>query len=351
MMQKMWVEINKDIFEKGDLKGLNYLYQILSWSPLNSIRRYNIFIDFEKVKDSPNYKKLKEIENKFDELIEAEFNKFITESSRNTKRDYTVTLKKIEGGFTIEESIRFFKQPVSIVLENNKNDAYFIKAIIYHFDKDGVIKEHLKNGWIKFENAGGCTNVENFIKGELKQFEDIAAKNNKEESGYYRGLVILDSDKEYSTQPTKQEYIKLAEYLNSQSIDYHILLKRAMENYMPDKVFENLRNEYKLRPNKYKILLNWINAYSNLSSPQKDYLNISSGFPTDEHGNRKPFSPDVQNLFSNVSAANLDKLQNGFKYPGFKNNYAYLFEKNEMVNKATLKNRITSTDPKGSKTF
>lgn len=347
MMQKMWVEIDKDIFEKGDLKGLNYLYQILSWSPLNSNRRYNIFIDIEKIKHSPNYKKLKEIENKFDELIEAEFNKFITENSSNTKRDYTVTLKKIEGGFNIEESIRFFKQPVSIVLENNKNDAYFIKAIIYHFDRDGIINEHLKNGWIKFENAGGCSNVENFIEGELKQFEDIAIRNGKETSTYYRGLVILDSDKEYPTQPIKSEYDKLTLYLNSISIDFHILLKRAMENYMPDEVFDSLRNEYKRHPNKYKKLLNWINAYLNLSPSQKDFLNISSGFPKDMHGNLKPFNADVQNLFSNVSNTNLEKLKNGFKYPDFKNNYPQLFENNK-VNKATLKTRMTSTAPNES---
>ena len=42
----MWIEIDKTIFEKSDFKGINYLYQILSWFPNGSIPRFIVFVDF-----------------------------------------------------------------------------------------------------------------------------------------------------------------------------------------------------------------------------------------------------------------------------------------------------------------
>ena len=54
----MWVEIDKSIFEKGEFKALNYIYQILSWYPVNSIPRYNILINKQRVEHTDNYSKL-----------------------------------------------------------------------------------------------------------------------------------------------------------------------------------------------------------------------------------------------------------------------------------------------------
>ena len=60
----MWIEIDSDIFQKSDFKGLNYLYQILSWYPNHSIPRYKIFIDLLKVENTQNYEQLKGVEKR-----------------------------------------------------------------------------------------------------------------------------------------------------------------------------------------------------------------------------------------------------------------------------------------------
>ena len=59
----MWINITKDIFDNSDFKGLNYLYQILSYNPTASTRpRYNIVVNTEKVKETDNFKKLNSYE-------------------------------------------------------------------------------------------------------------------------------------------------------------------------------------------------------------------------------------------------------------------------------------------------
>ena len=309
----MWIEIHKDIFEKSEFDGLDYLFRILSWYPQHSIKRYNIFIDLEKIKSTENYSKFKLIQKDFDLFIDQQFNDFITESQNKNLKDYSVAIENRRNHpkiFNIEEAIRFFKQPVSIILENNKNDAYFIKAIIHHFDSFGKVIEHLKNGWIKFENAGGCSNVANFIEGELKIFEDLALRNKKETFDYFRGMIILDSDKESMEQPIKTQYLNLESYLNSKKINqdrYHFLEKRMMENYMPDEVFEEIEHELTRRDKKLK---SWIISYKQLDSARKDFLkyfeDMGSEFKTSFP---KRFESANVNKYTLKARANSDELE------------------------------------------
>ena len=342
----MWIEISKDIFEDSDIKGLSYIFQILSWYP-KQISRYNVFIDLDEIKKTDNYVKLKGIDSNFDEFIENQFNEFILTNSNKKNRDYIISNNKSLNSFNIEESIRFFNQPISIILENNKNDAYFIKAIFNHIDSTKVLTEHVENGWIKFENAGGCSNVRNFIEGELKSFEDLASRNNKHPYKYYRSLVLLDSDKEFLLQPQKQQYNNLVSFLQSIGLDnqkYHILEKRMMENYMPDEVFEELKDSYSGKQAQ-KSLLDWINVYLNLNDEQKDYLNFKNGFPKeyDEHGNKKPISISILNLY-NIPERDYAILDGGFKFPDFKNSFSELFYKSTRVNKSSMLNRAKSKE-------
>ncbi len=342
----MWIEINKDIFEDSDIKGLNYIFQILSWFPKN-ISRYNVFIDLDEIKHTDNYIKLKGTDSNFDEFVEQQFNEFILTNSKKKKRDFIISNKIFLNSFNIEESIRFFSQPISIILENNKNDAYFIRAIFNHFDSNKILMEHIENGWIKFENAGGCSNVKNFIEGELKSFEDLASRNNRNSFNYYRCLVVLDSDKEFLLQPQKNQYNSLIVFLKSIGLDnlkYHVLQKRMMENYMPDEVFYELRDSYRGKQGK-KVLFDWINVYLNLNDEQKDYLNFKNGFPkeVDEKGLKKPISNSILNLY-NIPNLDFQILDNGFKFPDFKNSFSALFYKSERVNKSSLINRSNSTE-------
>ncbi|MDX8568140.1 hypothetical protein OZ668_09095 [Elizabethkingia sp. HX XZB] len=343
----MWVEISKDIFETADYQGLSYIFQILNWYP-KSLPRYKLFINTEEIKNTNNYNKFKESIPDFDSIIDQQFNEFVQSTSNGEQCKYKITNLKGNFFFNIEESIRYFSQPISIILENNKNDAYFIKAIFNHIDQNKVLQEYVNNGWIKFENAGGCLNVKNFIEGELNSYEDLASRNGRDLHDYYRVFILLDSDLEFCTQPQKPNYKQLIDYLtdiNLTSNNFHILSKRMMENYMPDEVYKDLKIEYQSQSSK-QILVKWINAYLLLSDEQKNFLNVKDGFSKekDEMGNRKPLKPEIIALYSNIVGENYDIIDKGFKYPDFKNSFSELFEKSERINKQSLQQRANSPE-------
>ncbi|SHN45784.1 hypothetical protein [Chitinophaga sp. CF418] len=331
----MWIEIKKDIFENlSDFKSLNFLLQLLTWTPDGSVQRYQVLIDFDKVGQFDSYKQISPFDK---ELIAAEFDNFVMTGGKT--RYYVTNDNKTPNTFNLEESIRFFIQPASIILENSKNDALFIEAIIHHFDgkiENGrqLLKEYINNGWIQFENAGGCGNVKNFIEGKLQSFNNLAQRNNRPNHHYLRCIVVLDSDKHYPGQPQKHEYDALEKYLQGISVtNYHILEKRAMENYIPDDVIIKELNG--------KANQSWINVYKYLTVDQKDFLSYNTDFSRGEDG--KIFLPPLIAAVYVLSQANLEILHKGIEYPRFKDEFPKLFN-NALVNKKTLRDRAGSNE-------
>ncbi len=357
----MWIEIDNDIFQKSDFKGLNYLYQILSWYPNHSVPRYKIFIDLLKVENTQNYNQLKGVETRLKELIESQFDEFITANPRNKRPSYQVTYRKGEKCFNIEEAIRFFSTPVAIVIENSLNDSYFLKAIFSHFDpKDEHgrrrLVEFLRNDWIQFVNAGGWTNIRNIINGRSQSFEELAKNNSKNPNNYLRCFVLMDSDRQYATNNI-QDKEDLKKWLEDLGIKVHILNKRAMENYMPDEVIKVLPTIN----SKYKQFQKWVNAYDNLNQEQKDYLNYQKGFPkkdvetvinkkkitqkVNKVRNEQPI--DIQTLFpiSNIDNTQYDVIDTGLKeFPNFKDEFPKFFHIDYYFKEKTLTKRVVVTE-------
>jgi hypothetical protein len=370
----MWINITKDTFDNSKFKSVNYLYQIISYKPeINQKPRYNIVIDVEKVKNSSNFQLLKTIEPSLEEFLEAEFNVY----ANGSDIPYQITSKKGKHNFNEEEAIIFLSQPVSVVLENNKNDAAFILAIIKHFgnnDEYNKPQEHIDNGWLVFENAGGCGNIPNFLEGFLNKFKALAKKNNRNIFDYFRGIIIVDSDKEYSIQPIKDEHkslLKKIEALNfevsniinestgeiiNNNIKFHILEKRMMENYLPKEVFEEIKRQ--IDRLSIQDLKDWLDVYLTLkNNEQLDFINIPNGFPPSENKfaneNRKSIPAEILNLFKlQISDTNFKKLDKGFGFKGFddngnlksskegsfKNEMPKWFQK-ELITKKNLKER------------
>lgn len=348
----MWINITKEIFEKAEFKSLNFLYQILSWYPSDSSSRYSIVVDTNKIERTENFIKLLSIEKNLKEFLDIELTNFVT---NNSNISYKIGYENKQDNFNVEEAIIFFNQPVSIILENNKNDSQFILAIFKYFGNKDKFSEYIKNGWITFENAGGCSNIANFVEGFLTKFNSIAEKNNKKVSDYFRGFVIIDSDKEFEKQASK--HTSLINKLQLLGIDtnVHILEKRMMENYLPKEVFENLYTQNTIQNN--SELKNWLDVYLNLTDcKQFDFLNITDGFPPkkakfNNNGSRKSVHSEILNLFSlSESDLNFKKLDNGFKFKGFdklgnlksdgsfKEVFPNLFKK-PIVSKQTLESR------------
>jgi hypothetical protein len=138
-------------------------------------------------------------------------------------------------------------------------------------------------------------------------------------------------------QKQKAQYKMLKSYLNSKKIAYHFLEKRMMENYMPDEVYETITD---------RTLQRWIQVYKHLSDEQKDFLNITNGFPKefDEHKIRKPIKTELLDLFKNLSKTNFDIVDEGFKYKDFKNEFPKFFMEHHSVYKESLKKRAHSDE-------
>ena len=335
----MVINLEKGVFKERDFKGLNFFIQLCTYN-----NRYEIYTEIDEVlKNSKEFKRLDyddqcSLENNYNSLITNQ----LIGSDVFLKPKYVITteIKEEENYFTINEAIRYFIQPVSIILENSKNDGYFVNAIFKYFATDTRIQNNLNNNWIQFENAGGCTNIINFIEGKMQSFNSLP-KTDK--SKYLRCFVLMDSDKLHPTDKLKSNKLKTLKELVKNNIPRHILRKRSIENYVPIKEIASLRNNYPL----------WIDSYNNLSNQQKDYFSIEKGLCgfDENHQPKKTkvqINLDTNNLFDEIMIEPIINLilVNGLKYQGygsFKGNFPKLFEL-PILNKDFLKERANSDE-------
>lgn len=259
----MKVKIDKSVFEdaKDGNKQLElaFLLHIVLYK-----NRYELKLLDGEILNTASFKKMMQSDR---DAIEHTIAMNIVSSSNN----YDCEVRK--GGeaeekqkvFSAEEAILFLLQPQSIILENGLNDSHFMNAIFKWFDPSGVLLRYVNEGWIRYENAGGCSNVKNFLRARILQFGG--------KQKFLRCYVLLDGDCRYPTDNTSDvKYRKLKEQLDAWKVGYHVLEKRCMENYMPDEAIQSMA---------VATLTEWVNAYMSLSPEQKDYLSIAEGFEKD----------------------------------------------------------------------
>ncbi len=337
----MRIQIKDDIFNSNDFTNLTHLIRIVFQRPNNSVNtKAKVYIDLDKCMNTMLYERLDSIDK---ELLEASTKDYFYEASPSI--NYIVSNDNSKEAYNLEEAIELLKEPFWILLENSKNDQEFIKSIIFHFEVDNeYLRECLKNRWIQFDNAGGCGNMKNLLTSRINSFENLAISHNTIPRKYYRGIVILDGDREFSTQSTKQDYEKLIEYFAKYNIPFHILEKRAMENYMPDEVLFDIQREKSNSKNPDdKKFVSWVNVYRYLSNVQKDFLKY------DGLDSFEKLKPEVKNLYQNQVPSNFSLLVSGISYRDhdaseddekrFKNAFPKLFTQSSLVNKASLKAR------------
>lgn len=225
--------------------------------------------------------------------------------------------------FTVEEAIYYLGQPVAVVLENNRNDAKFIDALIRCYGREQLFDAQ-RNHWLCYMNAGGCSNVRNVLEAMLA--------SNFDRIKFLRCYVILDSDK-FAPNHVNLNAVPTPQYLSSKRIPYHVLEKRMMENYLPDEALPEGQ---------------WKNAYCNMTELQKDFYNIAEGFEKDEKFNLPSGAPhdrttlpiEQQVFYQHVSAINYSRLYHGAQIPNFKKCFPDFFGNSDTVNYNTLQQRI-----------
>lgn len=309
----MRVEIVEDAFFKGDLEDLHHLINTCLYRNHHTVR-----VPYHKIKASGNYTDL----NKRDRtILEATFES----ESFSTKSPAQVRIseeRKTSNYLNIEEAIRYLKQPVGIVLENNLNDQFFFDAIVKHLADDNLLSTHFKNGWIEYINGGGCDNIPNVLEGKANSFINLP----KEKNHYLRVYILFDSDSKYPNAPLKDSYKKIFPKLQLLGIPFHLLHKRSMENYLPDEAFSeigSITKEYKL-------------AYLRMNSEQKDFFSIQKGF--ENVSDRTALEPDVQTLYSSLNEEDFLILKQGAKMANFKSEFPK-YMTHHSVHRSTLNGR------------
>ena len=359
---EIWVEIKLHVFKKAQFRDINFLIQLLNWSP-SSIKKYNFFVrvSYSHLKEIPNFKALLPVDQKM--LIDKRNDAFNNGKNKNPKYKITNKRNRKRNEFTIQEFIRFFQSPVLLILENSLNDGYFVRTIFDYFspksaNKKSKLTEFLDNDWIQFVNAGGWKNITNYIEGRKNSLKDFATQQGREATDFIKCFVLIDNDKLYASYSDADVRRKeqLKSDLEAQGIQVHILNKRAMENYMPDEVIVGLPR----LNNRYAQFQNWINVYQHLSGEQKDYLSYEKGFgrkveevsvngKTTSVKVNKPRNEQeqgIRDLYPSCSINDNDYeiIDTGLKgFPSFKKEFPKFFENRAYVDKATLLNREGGT--------
>lgn len=259
----MKVRIDKSVFadatDEMRQQELNFLLNIIIYK-----NRYKLMVSDAEVLGSDGFSTLTQTEKKIIEegLIDAITGSQTSADCEVAKNGSMEDDLKI---FTPEEAIIYLLQPLSIILENGLNDAHFMNAIFRWFDPTGELVRRVEEGWIRFENAGGCSNVKNFLMARI----NVYGGRRK----FLNSYVLLDGDRRYpaDAEPEKK-YRKLKETLDGWGVGYHELEKRSMENYMPDEAMNGFATAETLA---------WIKAYHTLTAEQKDCFCIAEGFAKD----------------------------------------------------------------------
>lgn len=344
----MKVRIDKSVFadatNEANLMELSFLLHIIIYK-----HRYELKVTDAEVLDSYSFSKLTQTEQN---IIEEEVTQTIMTSTTNTDCEVksggdVEDTKKI---FSPSEAIIYLLQPLSVILENVLNDSHFIKALFQLFDTTGELMRRTNEGWIRFENAGGCSNVRNFLTSRIKTYGD--------KQKFLNCYVLLDGDRRYPSDPEPgKKYKRLISDLNNLKVGNHILEKRSMENYMTDEAIESFRNVENQ---------GWINAYLTLNACQKDFFSIAEGFTKDINKDQKAtvrhkesllmtkdldrrkvsyvrgFLPIAeQSFFGSVSKGNFLHLEKGLKMKDFKVKFPEKFSDRVVIYKANMLSRTS----------
>ncbi|MFK7798411.1 MAG: hypothetical protein AB8E82_13240 [Aureispira sp.] len=347
-MNYNYIELDQQLFaqEGSNFRDLNYLVQLLSREDHNGVARYKFFCKekgMDELEDLPHFQALTHVDQL---LIEESTNDaMLTGAIDDAKRIVSNTQEGINA-YNITEAIRFFNAPVGLILENSLNDSYFIRAIFQHFgtstrDSTNILLSFVDNGWISFVNAGGWTNIKNYIEERKQALETFASLQDKPPEKYLRYFVLMDSDKGYASDSTVRKD-NLKEQLEALGCEVHVLQKRAMENYMPDEVIQDLGAPY----------ASWIDVYNHLSDEQKDYLNYKDGMKrkgisqarTDEISELQALYPSSGE--NAITASDYDVLKNGLGtlgYPNYKRDFPKKYTAHNAVHYTTLLARAGGT--------
>ena len=200
----------------------------------------------------------------------------------------------------LDIALKFLSQPFTIFVENRRNDSAFLRATATGWRKQ-KLERFLNQDWLNFNTGGGITEIKEYVKEISKQPEK-----------YYRHFVFFDSDALEPDKPSKQSEAVVTAC--GQSIYFHRLTRRAIENYLPLAALWEWTKIHKQK----KICVsrrNLVQAFQQLSHEQRCHFNLKKGFKgdfkKDETGTEQEYRL-VGHFYQNISLEIRRNLAQGF---------------------------------------
>lgn len=150
----------------------------------------------------------------------------------------TVTVGEDEGMFSPAEADKLLCNPSLVIVENEQNDWAVIRKWIDLLKNDRkyknvntlVCKRKDANELMAY-NAGSSGQIINTIVLRQSVYGSAAMP--------YKVTAVIDSDKKNASEDLSNEKKKILAAMDEAGIEGHILLKREMENYFPEKVYRD----------------------------------------------------------------------------------------------------------------
>lgn len=179
---------------------------------------------------------------------------------------------------------RYLGQPLSIFVENSRADGAFLKQYIGVVDLDLAARISSPNGGISVLHAGG--------KAEMAMQLEVWLRDWTLQPYPPRMILVFDSDANFRGHSTS-ETNKLSRLCERQGIPFHVLSRRAIENYVTDRCLQDYAG---FAPD----LREAIDFVIGLEPEQRCYYPFKSGCPVDSE------VPEQSLLYRNTGVSHGD---------------------------------------------
>ncbi len=243
-----------------------------------------------------------------DEVRFAVDSSFDLESRRPALREVRVTTTShplwVEPAeLPLEEALRILGLPLSVVVENRRNDRGFLLAVADTHQRK-ALRDTLERDWLRFDHGGGLSEMIEF----LKEARSSPAHRR-------RSFWVFDSDALAPGRPsTASDSLRR---LCRKWVDFHRLERRSAENYLPlPAILEIWAKERDQRERTRTA-----RAFVRLDDRQRHHFNMKGGFSGDEKRldvfERKSkytakIAAEARALFADVDAETTASLASGF---------------------------------------
>ncbi len=243
-----------------------------------------------------------------DEVLFAMESSFDLESRRPALREVRVTTTSRPrwtkpAELPLEEALQILGQPLSVVVENQRNDRDFLLAVADTHQRK-ALRNALEGGWLRFDHGGGLSEM-------IESLEEA-----KSSPGHrMRSFWVFDSDSLAPGRPSPDS--RSLRRLCRKWVDFHCLERRSAENYLPLPAIREIWARERDQRERAKAA----RAFGRLDDGQRHHFNMKGGFRGDEKRldvfERKSkytakIAAETRTLFADVDAETTASLATGF---------------------------------------